>query len=67
MAHAHFLYSFHYSPHCQYLLPFLPILLFVESDRDKNKNKAFSLCFSHISALSKTVLLGVNCNAFRHQ
>lgn len=67
MTHAHFLYSFHYSPHCQCLLPFLPFLLFVGSDRDKNKNKAFSLCFSHISPLSKAVLLGVNRNAFRHQ
>lgn len=46
---------------------FCPFFLFVESDRDKNKNKAFSLCFSHISALSKAVLLGVNRNAFKHQ
>lgn len=37
MAHAHFLYSLHYSPHCQCLLPFLPILLFVESDRKSNE------------------------------
>lgn len=35
--------------------------------QEQNRNKAFSLCFSHISALSKAVLLGANRNAFRHQ
>ena len=33
--HTHFLYSFHYSSHCQCLFPFLPILL-LESKSDCN-------------------------------
>ena len=67
MAHAHFLYSFHYSSHCQCLLLFLSILLVCGKRQGQNKNKVFSLCFSHISALSKAVLLGINRNAFRRQ